>query len=64
MFTAKKPMANTAAECREMIAACEAAKRKLGVAYRLQFEPHHLEAMRFARKKTFNARNLLLAGGS
>lgn len=51
----EKPMANTAAECREMIAACDAAKRKLGVAYRCQFEPHHLEAMRFAREKTFGS---------
>jgi predicted dehydrogenase len=49
----EKPMANTAAECREMIAACEKAQRKLGVAYRLQFEPHHREAIRFAREKTF-----------
>ena len=46
-------MANTAAECREMIAACEAAKRQLGIAYRCQFEPHHREAMRFSREKVF-----------
>jgi predicted dehydrogenase len=35
-----------------MIAACDSAKVKLGVAYRCQFEPHHMEAMRFAREKT------------
>lgn len=49
----EKPMANTARECREMIAACEAAKRQLGIAYRCQFEPHHREAMRFAREQVF-----------
>lgn len=51
----EKPMANTAKECREMIAACEKANVKLGVAYRCQFEPHHLEAIRFAREKVFGA---------
>ncbi|MGE9266970.1 MAG: Gfo/Idh/MocA family protein [Verrucomicrobiales bacterium] len=51
----EKPMAVSAAECREMIAACDEAKVKLGVAYRCQFEPHHLEAMRFAREEVFGA---------
>lgn len=49
----EKPMAVSAKECREMIAACEAAKVKLGVGYRCQFEPHHREAMRFSREKVF-----------
>ncbi len=51
----EKPMANTAKECREMIAACEKAKVMLGVAYRCQFEAHHLEAIRFGRAKVFGA---------
>ena len=51
----EKPMANTAQECREMIAACEKAKVQLGVAYRCQFEPHHKEAIRFSREKVFGA---------
>ena len=51
----EKPMANSAKECREMIAACEKAGVQLGVAYRCQFEPHHREAMRFAREKVFGA---------
>ncbi len=51
----EKPMANTAKECREMIAACEAAKVKLGVAYRCQFEAHHKEAIRLAKEKVFGA---------
>lgn len=49
----EKPMANTAAECREMIAACRDAGKRLGVAYRCQFEPHHREAIRFAHEKVF-----------
>jgi len=47
----EKPMANTAAECREMIAACEKAGKQLGLAYRCQREPHHAEAIRIAREK-------------
>ena len=34
----EKPMANSVAECDEMIAACAKANRKLMVAYRLQYE--------------------------
>lgn len=49
----EKPMAVTPEDCREMIAACDEAGVKLGVAYRLQFEPHHVEAIRFAREKVF-----------
>lgn len=49
----EKPMAITPEDCREMISACDEAQVKLGVAYRLQFEPHHVEAMRFAREKVF-----------
>jgi len=49
----EKPMANTAQECRDMIAACETAKKQLGIGYRCQREPHHAEAIRFAREKVF-----------
>ena len=45
----EKPMANTSAECRDIIAACERAGVKLGIAYRCQFEPHHLKAMEVVR---------------
>jgi predicted dehydrogenase len=58
----EKPMANTAAECREMIAACEAAKRLLGIAYRCQFELHHLEAKRLAREQVFGPLKHIDAG--
>jgi len=40
----EKPMAISSAECREMIAACAAAKVKLMVAYRVHYEPTHLVA--------------------
>lgn len=49
----EKPMANSADECRRMIEACKTAKRQLGIGYRCQREPHHVEAIRFAREKAF-----------
>jgi predicted dehydrogenase len=49
----EKPMATSSAECREMIAACKQAGRKLGVGYRCQFEPHHQECIRLAKDKVF-----------
>lgn len=58
----EKPMAVSVAECDEMIAACRAADVKLAVAYRLQFEPHHLECMRLAREKVFGDLKLIEAG--
>ena len=42
----EKPMAISSAECREMIAACAAANRYLMIAYRIHYEPTHLEAKR------------------
>ena len=35
----EKPMANSAAECEQMIAACAKADRHLMIAYRIQYEP-------------------------
>jgi glucose-fructose oxidoreductase len=45
----EKPMATNVADCEAMIAASRAANRKLMVAYRCQFEPHNLMAMRTLR---------------
>lgn len=52
VFT-EKPMANSVAECQQMIEACKQAKRRLGVAYRCQFTPHHLEMIRLSRYEVF-----------
>jgi predicted dehydrogenase len=45
----EKPMALNAAECESMIAACEAANVKLMIAYRCQYEPIHLKAVKLIR---------------
>lgn len=49
----EKPMANSSADARAMIAACEQAKVKLMIAYRIQYQPHNLQAMRWLRDQTF-----------
>jgi predicted dehydrogenase len=57
----EKPMANTVAECQQMIDACKKAGRKLGVAYRLQYEPHHRALIGMARNKELGTLRLLSA---
>jgi predicted dehydrogenase len=42
----EKPMAISAKECKEMIAACKAANVKLLIGYRMHFEPKTLEIIR------------------
>ena len=51
----EKPMANTVAECDQIIAACKQAKVKLSIGYRLHFDPYHQELMRLAKEKDFGA---------
>lgn len=45
----EKPMANTVAEAREMVEACRAARVKLMIAYRCQYEAFNREAIRLIR---------------
>lgn len=49
----EKPMANTAAECDEILAVCRANNVKCSIGYRLHFDPYHQELMRLAREKDF-----------
>ena len=49
----EKPLGLNAAECEEMINACDKAGVSLNVGYRLHFEPHHQEIIRMAKDKPF-----------
>jgi predicted dehydrogenase len=51
----EKPMETSVERAQQMIDACKKANRKLGVAYRCRFEPHHLECIRIAREKELGA---------
>ena len=55
----EKPLEISVERCQKMIDALKAANRVLGVAYRCQFEPHHLECMRIARAREFGALKLI-----
>ncbi len=57
----EKPMANTSAEARAMIAACEAARVKLMIAYRCQYEPFNAAAIDLVRTGALGAVRLLEA---
>jgi predicted dehydrogenase len=46
----EKPMANTAKDCQAMIDACKHANVMLGVGYRMQYEPHLIEAKRLIKE--------------
>jgi predicted dehydrogenase len=47
----EKPMEISVERCQKMIDACKKADRLLGIGYRCQSEPHHLECIRIAREK-------------
>jgi predicted dehydrogenase len=49
----EKPMAVSSAEAQAMIAACRKARVKLMIAYRIQYQAHHLRVRQLVRDKTF-----------
>lgn len=57
----EKPMAITAADCREMIDACKKAGVQLAVGYRLHYEPYNLEMKRLGQEKVFGKVRLIEA---
>ncbi len=57
----EKPMATTIADCEAMIAAGKAARKQLMVAYRCQYDPLNLAAMRLMRAGTLGKPRILHA---
>ena len=51
----EKPLEISVERCQQLISAVKTAKRRLGVAYRCRFEPHHLEAIRLAHSREIGA---------
>lgn len=49
----EKPMAISAEECDEMMAACKKTGVLLSIGYRLQYDPFHLEMVRLAQEKAY-----------
>jgi glucose-fructose oxidoreductase len=56
----EKPMASTVADAEAMVAAAKAANRKLMIAYRCQYEPLSLEAMRRVRSGSLGKPRLVI----
>jgi predicted dehydrogenase len=57
----EKPMAASSHEAEQMIAACKQANVPLMIAYRCQYEPHHLELIRMVRENRFGPLKLIEA---
>lgn len=51
----EKPMATTVEDCDAMISACQAAKRKLSIGYRLHFDPYNVEVARLGTSRELGA---------
>lgn len=60
----EKPMANSVAECEQMIKACEDANRKLMIAYRIQYEPNNTDIKKLVREeKHGKIKNIVAVNG-
>jgi predicted dehydrogenase len=57
----EKPMANTPAECQQMVDAGRKANKKLMVAYRCRYDPYTQEAIRVARSHELGTVKVILA---
>ena len=57
----EKPMANTPAECQQMVDAGKKADRKLMIAYRCRYEPFNREAIRIAQSGELGPTQMILA---
>jgi predicted dehydrogenase len=57
----EKPMANTPAECEQMIAAGKAAGRKLMIGYRCRYEPYNMALIKVVRDQEFGPLKVVLA---
>ncbi|MDP9175589.1 MAG: Gfo/Idh/MocA family oxidoreductase [Planctomycetota bacterium] len=57
----EKPMANTSAECQQMIDAGKAAGKKLMIGYRCQYEPNNLKAIEIIRSGSSGNPKLIVA---
>ena len=57
----EKPMAASSKECEEMIAACQKAGKKLGIAYRIQYEPYNRHVRELIKSKRFGDIKLIEA---
>jgi predicted dehydrogenase len=49
----EKPMAPTVAACRNMIAACEKARRKLMIGYRCHYEPYNRKMIELGKERPY-----------
>ena len=57
----EKPMANTPAECQQMIDASRLAQRKLMVAYRVRYEPFNQALIKVVRDKEFGPLKVVIS---
>jgi predicted dehydrogenase len=57
----EKPMANTPAECQQMVESGRKADRKLMIAYRCRYEPFNREAIRIAQSGDLGPTQMILA---
>jgi len=60
----EKPMAMNAAECREMIQACEDNDVLLSIGYRLHYDPYNIEAMRLGQGEVYGKVNHISCGAA